>query len=170
MVSSLSCVWLLWLHGPKPSRLFSVHVIFQARVLEWVVFPSPGNLPDLGLESGSPALQTDSLPAIVLDKSLFLLNCPAAAKSLQSCPILCDPIDDSPPAMGCVVMPYQSLIPCKEWIFQSLKLWHLDVNEVPQLDSVSRNSRRWSSEMQLDRKDRKLECGAVYSICIMTFW
>ena len=105
------------------------------------MFPSSGNLPDLGLESGSPALQTDSLPTIVLDKSLFLLNCSAAAKSLQSCPILCDPIDGSPPAMGCIVMPYQSLIPCKEWISQSLKLWHLDVNEVPQLDSVSRNSR-----------------------------
>ena len=26
-------------------------------------FPSPGNLPDLGIEPGSPALQVDSLPS-----------------------------------------------------------------------------------------------------------
>ena len=35
----------------------SVHGIFQARVLEWVAFPSPGDLPDSGIEPGSPALQ-----------------------------------------------------------------------------------------------------------------
>ena len=26
-------------------------------------FPSPGNLPDLGIEPGSPALQADALPS-----------------------------------------------------------------------------------------------------------
>ena len=52
---------------------------------------------------------------------------------------------------------------------ESFKIWHLDVNEVPRLDSVDRNSRVWSSEMQLDRKDR-IERGAIYFICIMTFW
>ena len=30
----------------------SVHGIFQARVLEWVAFPSPEELPDLGIEPG----------------------------------------------------------------------------------------------------------------------
>ena len=39
----------------------SVHGILQARILEWVTFPSPGDLPDLGIEPGSPALQADSL-------------------------------------------------------------------------------------------------------------
>ena len=34
----------------------SVHGIFQARVLEWVAFPSPGNLPDPGVEPRSPTL------------------------------------------------------------------------------------------------------------------
>ena len=29
-------------------------------------FPSPGDLPDPGIESGSPALQVDSLPAELL--------------------------------------------------------------------------------------------------------
>ena len=37
----------------------SVHEIFQARILEWVPFPTPGDLPDPGIEPetlASPAL------------------------------------------------------------------------------------------------------------------
>ena len=41
----------------------SVHGIFQARVLEWIPFPSPGDLPEPGIEPGSPALQADTLPS-----------------------------------------------------------------------------------------------------------
>ena len=40
----------------------SLHGILQARILEWVAFPSPEDLPDPGIEPGSPALQADSLP------------------------------------------------------------------------------------------------------------
>ena len=36
-----------------------VHGIFQARVLEWVVIPSPVYLPNPGTELRSPALQED---------------------------------------------------------------------------------------------------------------
>ena len=43
--------------------------------------PSPADLPDPGIELGSPALQAAA----------------AAAKLLQSCPTLCDPIAGSPP-------------------------------------------------------------------------
>ena len=35
----------------------SVHGILQARILEWLPFPSPGDLPDSGVERWSPALQ-----------------------------------------------------------------------------------------------------------------
>ena len=42
---------------------YTVHGILQARILEWVAFPSPGGIPDLGTEPRSPALQADSLPA-----------------------------------------------------------------------------------------------------------
>ena len=35
----------------------------QARVLEWVAFPSSRDLPNPGIEPKSPALQVDSLPA-----------------------------------------------------------------------------------------------------------
>ena len=42
---------------------YTVRGILQARMLEWAAFPSPGDLPDPGIEPGSPALQADSLPA-----------------------------------------------------------------------------------------------------------
>ena len=40
-------------------------VACQALPEHWggLLFPSPGDLPDLGIESGSPALQADSLPS-----------------------------------------------------------------------------------------------------------
>ena len=41
----------------------SVHGILQASMLEWVAFPSPGDLPGPGIELGSPTLQADSLPS-----------------------------------------------------------------------------------------------------------
>ena len=37
--------------------------ILQARILERLPVPSPGDLPNLGIEPRSPALQADSLPA-----------------------------------------------------------------------------------------------------------
>ena len=42
---------------------YTVHGILQARILERVAFPSPGDLPDIGIERGSPELQADSIPA-----------------------------------------------------------------------------------------------------------
>ena len=40
-----------------------VHGIFQARMLEWVAIPSPGDLPIPGIKPRSTALQVDSLPS-----------------------------------------------------------------------------------------------------------
>ena len=42
---------------------YTVHGILQARILEWEPFPSPGDLPNPGIEPRSPTLQVDSLPA-----------------------------------------------------------------------------------------------------------
>ena len=65
-------------------------------------FPSPGDLPNLGIEPRSLALQTDSLPSELWGKPLkspwdkycvALLVCGHA----QSCPALCDSKDCSPP-------------------------------------------------------------------------
>ena len=50
-------------------------------------FPSPRDLPDPGIKPRSPTLQADALTYAAA----------AAAKSLQSCPTLCDPMDGSPP-------------------------------------------------------------------------
>ena len=51
----------------QPHRLqlpgSSVHGISQARNLEWVAIPSPGDLPNPGLKPRSPALQADFLPS-----------------------------------------------------------------------------------------------------------
>ena len=46
----------------RPHRL-TVHEILQARILEWVAFPSPGDIPNPGIKPRSPTLQVDSLPA-----------------------------------------------------------------------------------------------------------
>ena len=41
----------------------TIHGILQARILEWVAFPFPGDLPNPGIGPRSLALQADSLPA-----------------------------------------------------------------------------------------------------------
>ena len=59
-------------------------------------FPPPGDLPDSGFQTAIPvfsALQADSLPLVQFGN---LAAAAAAAKSLQSCPTLCDPINGSP--------------------------------------------------------------------------
>ena len=65
-------------------------------------FPSPGDLPNPGIEPRSPALQEDSLQSEPpgkkpLDFDHSPADAAADAKSLQSCPTLCDAIDGSPP-------------------------------------------------------------------------
>ena len=66
-------------------------------------FPSPGYLPNPGIDPRSPTLQASSLPAEPQGKpkntGVGSLSSPAAAaaKSQQLCPTLCDPIDGSLP-------------------------------------------------------------------------
>ena len=52
----------------------SVHGILQGRILEALPFPSPGDLPDLGTEPSSSALQTDSLPSNPPEKTTWHLR------------------------------------------------------------------------------------------------
>ena len=44
---------------------YTVHGILQAR-MEWVAVPSPGDLPNPGIEPRSLTLQADSLPSELL--------------------------------------------------------------------------------------------------------
>ena len=48
---------------------YTDHGIVQARILEWVAVPSPGDLPNPGIKPRSPTLQADSLPAEPQGKS-----------------------------------------------------------------------------------------------------
>ena len=73
---------------------YTVHWILQARILEWVAFLSPGDLPNPGIEPRSPVLQADSLPAEPQGKpknigvgSLFLLQgiFPSRDRTQASC-------------------------------------------------------------------------------------
>ena len=54
---------------------FSVHEIFQARILEGLPFPSPGDLPNPGIEPRFPALQADSLPTELQGKPIQKIWC-----------------------------------------------------------------------------------------------
>ena len=55
----------------------SDHGIFQARVLEWLAFPSLGNIPHPEIKPQSPALQEGSLPSeppgkpIIYNKAIY---------------------------------------------------------------------------------------------------
>ena len=53
-------------------------------------YPSPGDLPDLGIKP-------ESLMSPALAGMFFTTDPAAAAKLLQLCPTLCYPIDGSPP-------------------------------------------------------------------------
>ena len=50
---------------------FSIHGIFQARVLEWVAISFSGDLPDPGIKARSPVLQADALPSELSGKSSY---------------------------------------------------------------------------------------------------
>ena len=62
MLVAQSCLTLYKsMDGRLPGS--SVHEILQARILEWIGFHSPRNLPNTGIEPRSPSLQADSLPS-----------------------------------------------------------------------------------------------------------
>ena len=73
----MNAQWYLILCDPLDCSLpdSSVHEIFQARILDGLPFPSPGDLPDPGIEPVSPVslvLQADSLPVEPSGKPLFI--------------------------------------------------------------------------------------------------
>ena len=49
-VKSFSCVWLFVSPWTVAHQCPSVHRISQAKILEWLPFSSPGDLPKLGME------------------------------------------------------------------------------------------------------------------------
>ena len=80
---------------------FSVHGIPQASILEWITMPSSRG-------SSRPRDQTQVSCIFCISGRFFIPEPPgkpkpyfaaAAAKLLQSCLTLCDPIDGSPPGL-----------------------------------------------------------------------
>ena len=65
--------------------------ILQARILEWVAMPPPGDLANPRIEPRSPTLPADSLPS----KAPGIRD--QIRSVIQSCPTLCDPMDYSSP-------------------------------------------------------------------------
>ena len=80
----------------KSLRPHGLCMEFSRQNLEWLPFPSPGDLPDSGIKLSSSAFQVDSLLSELSWKPLAAAAA-AAAKLFQLCPTLCDPIDSSPP-------------------------------------------------------------------------
>ena len=92
----------LRLYGLKPIR-FLCPWDFPGKDLEWVAIPSPGDLPDLGIEPSSltsPALAGGSFTTEPLGKPRLGLESslnPAADQAHISCVALCKPPTPSEP-------------------------------------------------------------------------
>ena len=84
----------LTLFNPMDYSLPGSSVLWFPRQEYWsgLSCSPPGDLPNPGIE---PASLTS--PALIGGFFAASVTSAAAAKSLQSCPILCDPIDGSPP-------------------------------------------------------------------------
>ena len=121
----------------------SVHEISRQEYWSGLPFPSPRDFPDPGIEPRSPALQTDYLPSEPQGKPKSLPA--AAAKSLQSCPTLCDPKDGSPPGS-----PVPGILQARtlEWVaisFSSAWKWKVKVKS---LSSVRLLATPWTAAYQ----------------------
>ena len=84
-------------HGLYSSLGSSVHGILQARLLEWLPFPSSGDLPDSGIEPVFPALAGGFFTTEPPGKPKVLINSVQFSSVAQSCPTFCDPMDCSTP-------------------------------------------------------------------------
>ena len=95
-------------------------------------FPPPGDLPDPGIEtasSASPAFQVGSISTAA-----------AAAKSLQSCLTLCDPIDSSPPGS-----PIPGILQARTLVFVMINAG-LEVYACGRTDAEAEAPVFWSSD------------------------
>ena len=67
-------------HGLQPTTLLCPQGFSRQEYWSGLPIPSPGKLPDPGIESGSPALQADSLPADLSRKPMVTLTNPKERK------------------------------------------------------------------------------------------
>ena len=87
-----------------------------------LLFPSPEDLPNPGIEPRSPALQADSLPS---EPPAAAAAAAAVAQSLQLCLTLCDSIDGNPP--GSPIPPGKPLITLSLQLFPLFSNLQMDL-------------------------------------------
>ena len=85
----LCCTWLvmsdsLWPHGPQPNRLLCPWGFFRHEYWSGLPCSPPGHLPSPGIETGSPALQVDSLPAELPEKPKSTISSVQFSRSVVS--------------------------------------------------------------------------------------
>ena len=73
-VKSLSCVWLFATPWKVTYQAPQSMGFFRQEYWSGLPFPSPGDLPNPGIEPRSPALQTDALPSDPLGKPFADIN------------------------------------------------------------------------------------------------
>ena len=73
----------------SPTRLLRLWDFSRQESWSGLPFPSPGDLPNPGIDPPSPALQADDLPSEPPGKTLLKIK----VKVAQSCLSLCDPMD-----------------------------------------------------------------------------
>ena len=98
---------------------YTVHGILQARILE--SFPSPGDLPNPGIESRSPPLQADSLPAEPQGKPMTNLESVLKSRDITLSTKVC--------IVKAMVFPIV-LYGCKSWTIKKIEHWRIDAFEV----------------------------------------
>ena len=95
MLSHFSYVWLFATLCTKAHQALLSMRFSRQKYWSGLPCPSPGDLPNPGIEPKS--LMSPALAGQFFTTSAtWEAPAAAAAKSLQSCPILCDPIDGSP--------------------------------------------------------------------------
>ena len=82
-------------------------------------FPSPGDLPNPGIEPVSPALKADSLPSEPPGKPPSI--CFGLVQSLILVRTLCDPMDARFPCLSPTLRVYSNSFPLSQWCY--LTIW-----------------------------------------------
>ena len=97
VLSRFNCVQLFDLVDCRPQAPLPMEFSRQG-YWSGLSCPPPGHLPDPGIKSASlmSSALADGLIGATWQASSLWYAAAAAAKSLQSCPTLCDPIDSSP--------------------------------------------------------------------------
>ena len=124
----LHCRWILY------------HLSHQGnpRILEWVAYPSPGDLTKPGIETGSNALQTDSLPAELQGSPIFALSSVQFSHSVVSDSLRPHELQHArPPCPSPTPGVYSDARPLSQWCHPAVSSSVIPFSSCPQSLSAS---------------------------------